>query len=83
MYYIFILDDRIRNTRACPEDATHGGKALPAELWFKFREDGSRSTAVSARGKGVDQNVPNSLHMNLILAISRNSDMLFKDLKFI
>jgi len=31
LYYIFILDDRIRNTRACPEEATHGGKALPAE----------------------------------------------------
>ena len=53
--------DKIRNTRACPEDATHGGKTLstgPRLLWFWFLkggipDDGSRSTAVSARGKGL------------------------------
>jgi len=45
-------------------------------------EDGSRSTAVSARGKGVDQYVPNLPHMNILLALSRNSDRLFENLKF-
>jgi len=54
----------------------------PRPLWFRFREDGSRSTAVSARGQGVDQYVPNLLHMNILLALSRNSDKLFEILKF-
>jgi len=37
---------------------------------------------MSARGKGDDQYGPNLLHTNIILAISRNSDMLFENLKF-
>jgi hypothetical protein len=70
------------HVRAPSTTRTEGRPCRPRPLWFRFREDGSRSTAVSARGKGVDQYVPNLLHMNILLALSRNSDMLFENLKF-
>jgi len=70
------------HVRALRKPRTEGRPCRPKPLWFRFREDGSRSTTVSARGKGVDQYVPNLQHMNIILAISRNSDMLFEILKF-
>jgi len=67
------------HVRAPRTPRTEGRPCRP--LWFRFREDGSRSNAVSARGKRVDQYVPNLLHMNILLALSRNSDMLFENLK--
>jgi len=70
------------HVRAPRTPRPEGRPCQPRPFWFRFREDCSRSTAVSTWGKGVDQYVPNLLHMNIILAISRNSDMLFENLKF-
>jgi len=74
------------HVRAPRTPRTEGRPCRLRLLWFRFREDGhgSRSTAVSARGKGVVQYVPNLLHMNIILTLSRDSDMLFRveNLKF-
>ena len=70
------------HVRAQSTPNTEGRPCRPRPLWFRFREDGSRSTAVSARGKGIYKYEPNVLHMNILSALSRNSDMLFENLKF-
>jgi len=41
--------------RAPSMPRTEGRPCQLRPLWFRFREDGSRSTAVSARGKGVEK----------------------------
>ena len=70
------------HVRAPRTPRTEGRPCRLRPLWFKYREDGSRSTAVSARGKEVDQYESNLLHMNIILAISTNFDMSFENFKF-
>jgi len=50
LYYILILDNRIRNSRALPADAAHGLKALPAETVMVYDKGGMVQDRLQGRG---------------------------------